>query len=77
MSEGQAESPRARRRPARRATRSTPPVVMLLDAGMEIDAPEVEFQGTPLAAAVRACCTADDFKHAARARRMVEFLVRR
>ena len=48
---------------------------VFLDAGADINAREVEFQGTPLAAAVRACCTADDPKQAERARRMVEFLL--
>jgi ankyrin repeat protein len=50
---------------------------ILLDAGADIDAREVEFQGTPLAAAVRSCCAVDDPKQAERARRMVEFLLKR
>lgn len=54
-----------------------PAAKLLLDAGAEIDALEVEFQGTPLAAAVRACCEADNPKQAERARRMVEFLHKR
>ena len=54
-----------------------PAAAVLLDAGAEIDARDVEFQGTPLAAAVRACCTVDDPQRAPRARRMIEFLLKR
>jgi ankyrin repeat protein len=50
---------------------------ILLDAGADINARDVEFQGTPLAAAVRACCAVEDPKQAERARRMVEFLLKR
>jgi ankyrin repeat protein len=50
---------------------------VFLDAGADINAREVEFQGTPLAAAVRSCCEAGDPKQAQRARRMVEFLLKR
>jgi ankyrin repeat protein len=50
---------------------------VLLDAGADIDAREVEFQGTPLAAAVRSYCAVEDSKQAERARRMVEFLLER
>jgi ankyrin repeat protein len=50
---------------------------LFLDAGADIDAREVEFQGTPLAAAVRSCCAAEDPKQAGRGRRMVEFLLQR
>ncbi|HWV98450.1 MAG TPA: ankyrin repeat domain-containing protein [Candidatus Acidoferrum sp.] len=50
---------------------------VLLDAGADIDAREVEFQGTPLAAAVRSCCAVEDSKQAERARQMVEFLLKR
>jgi ankyrin repeat protein len=50
---------------------------LLIDAGADIDAREVEFQGTPLAAAVRACCTAKDPKQADRVKQMVEFLLQR
>ena len=53
-----------------------PAAKLLLDAGADLNALEVEFQSTPLAAAVRACCTADDPKQAERARRMVEFLLK-
>jgi ankyrin repeat protein len=47
---------------------------VLLDAGADINAREVEFHGTPLAAAVRACGDADP-KKAERGRRMIEFLL--
>jgi ankyrin repeat protein len=50
---------------------------VLLDAGADINAREVEFQGTPLAAAVRSWCEAADPKQAERSRRMVEFLLKR
>jgi ankyrin repeat protein len=50
---------------------------VFLDAGADINAREVEFQGTPLAAAVRSCCTAKDPRQAQRGRRMVEFLLKR
>jgi ankyrin repeat protein len=50
---------------------------VFLDAGADIDARDVEFQGTPLAAAVRASCAATDPKQAQRPRRMVEFLLKR
>lgn len=60
---------------AERGDRSV--AAILLDAGGDIDAHEVEFQGTPLAAAVRTCCAAEDSQQAERARRMVEFLIKR
>jgi ankyrin repeat protein len=47
---------------------------VLLDAGADINARELEFHGTPLAAAVRACGDADP-RQAKRRRRMVEFLL--
>jgi ankyrin repeat protein len=47
----------------------------LLDAGADINAREVEFQGTPLAAAVRSCANGKDL--AKRGKRMVEFLLKR
>lgn len=50
---------------------------LLLDAGAEINAREVEFQGTPLAAAVRACGTQADPSQVQRLRRMVAFLIKR
>ena len=50
---------------------------VFLDAGADINARELEFQGTPLAAAVRTCCAAADVKQAQRLRRMVEFLLKR
>jgi len=50
---------------------------VFLDAGADINAREVEFQGTPLASAVRSCCEAVDSKQAQRRRRMVEFLLKR
>ena len=49
---------------------------VLLDAGADINARDLEFQATPLAAAVRAMGDADP-KHAERTRRMVEFLLKR
>jgi ankyrin repeat protein len=49
---------------------------VFLDAGADINAREVEFQGTPLAAAVRACGEADP-RQLAHSRRMVEFLLKR
>ena len=50
---------------------------VLLEAGADINAREVEFQGTPLAAAVRACCAAEDPAQAQRLHRMIEFLLKR
>jgi ankyrin repeat protein len=53
---------------------------VFLGAGADIDAREFEFQGTPLAAAVRYepwCRNADRAKHAELRRRMVEFLLKR
>jgi ankyrin repeat protein len=50
---------------------------LFLDAGADINARDVEFQGTPLAAAVRSCCVAADPKQTQRLRRMVEFLLQR
>jgi ankyrin repeat protein len=50
---------------------------ILLDAGADINAREVEFQGTPLAAAVRTVCTTDDPKHAANVRQTLELLLKR
>jgi ankyrin repeat protein len=50
---------------------------VLLDAGVDINAREVEFQGTPLAAAVRAYCYANDPEQKERQRSMVEFLLER
>ena len=43
---------------------------------MDINARDLEFQATPLAAAVRASSDPDP-KHAERTRRMVEFLLKR
>jgi len=54
-----------------------PVAAVLLDGGADVNAREVEFQGTPLAAAVRAFCSADELKQAERARRMVGFLLKR
>ena len=42
-----------------------------------MNAREVEFQGTPLAAAVRAWCRNADPKQAQRIRQMVKFLLKR
>jgi ankyrin repeat protein len=50
---------------------------LLLDAGADINARDLEFQGTPLAAAVRSCCAVADPKQAKRGRRMVAFLLQR
>jgi ankyrin repeat protein len=50
---------------------------LFLGAGANINAREVEFQGTPLAAAVRSCCAAEDPRQAEAGRRMVEFLLQR
>jgi ankyrin repeat protein len=50
---------------------------VLLDAGAQIDTREVEFQGTPLASAVRSCCRSEEPKQVERLRRMVEFLLQR
>lgn len=50
---------------------------VFLDAGADINAREVEFQGTPLAAAVRSCCAAENPEKVKRGRRMVEFLLKR
>jgi ankyrin repeat protein len=53
---------------------------VFLAAGADIDARDFEFQGTPLAAAVRTepwCRQEDRSKHAERQRRMVEFLLNR
>lgn len=50
---------------------------ILLDAGADINARDVEFQGSPLAAAVRSWCMDTDPKQKARRRRMVEFLLKR
>ena len=49
----------------------------MLDAGADINVREIEFQGTPLAAAVRVCCSAKDPERAERGRQMVEFLLKR
>jgi ankyrin repeat protein len=49
---------------------------VFLSAGADINARELEFQGTPLAAAVRACGDTDP-KQADRRCRMVEFLLKR
>ncbi|MGE0758024.1 MAG: ankyrin repeat domain-containing protein [Pirellulaceae bacterium] len=49
----------------------------LLDRGADINARELEFQGTPLAAAVRAWCAEAEPKLMPRRRLMVEFLLQR
>lgn len=48
----------------------------LLDAGADINARELEFHATPLAAAVRVCGDADG-EQAHRGRRMIEFFLQR
>jgi len=50
---------------------------LLLAAGADINARDLEFQGTPLAAGVRSWCQEADDHQARRKRRMVEFLLRR
>jgi ankyrin repeat protein len=50
---------------------------LFLEAGADINARDVEFQGTPLAAAVRSCFDVQDPKQAARMRRMIAFLLKR
>lgn len=50
---------------------------VLLNAGADINAREIEYQGTPLASAVRMCCAAEDPDRAERGRQMVEFLLNR
>jgi ankyrin repeat protein len=50
---------------------------MLLEAGADINAREVEYRGTPLAAAVRSWCKEADAAQTPRRRRMVEFLLNR
>jgi ankyrin repeat protein len=50
---------------------------VFLEAGADINARDVEFQGTPLAAAVRSCFDGEDRKQAERGRRMIEFLLKR
>lgn len=54
-----------------------PVAALLLAAGADINARDVEFQGTPLAAAVRACCTTADRRQTERQRQMIEFLLQR
>jgi ankyrin repeat protein len=49
---------------------------VLLDTGADINARDVEFQGTPLAAAIRSWCGEVDPKQSQRRRRMVEFLLK-
>lgn len=58
-------------------TGNQPVAALLLDAGADINARDVEFHGTPLAAAVRACCTASEPQQAKRARQMVEVFLQR
>jgi ankyrin repeat protein len=60
---------------AEHGDRST--ATVLLDAGVDIDVRDVEFHGTPLAAAVRSWCSETDPSRAQRKRRMVEFLLKR
>jgi ankyrin repeat protein len=50
---------------------------VFLKAGADINARDLEFQGTPLAAAVRAHCNSTEPKQRQRLRRMVEFLLKR
>jgi ankyrin repeat protein len=48
-----------------------------LDAGVDINPRELEFQGTPLAAAVRVCCETEEPERVQRLGQMVEFLLNR
>lgn len=48
---------------------------ILLVAGADINAREVADQGTPLASAVRSCCSAKEPEQSERARKMIEFLL--
>lgn len=50
---------------------------VFLEAGADLNARDIEFQGTPLAAAVRSCGDVEDPKQSERGRRMVEFLLKR
>jgi ankyrin repeat protein len=50
---------------------------VLLGAGADVNAREIEFQGTPLAWVVRLCCAAKDPMRAERGAQMVEFLLQR
>ncbi len=50
---------------------------VFLDAGADVNARELEFQGTPLAAAVRSCPTGDDPETAERGQGMIAFLLKR
>jgi ankyrin repeat protein len=60
---------------AERGDRAAAKVV--LDAGADINARDIEFQGTPLAAAVRSCAVGTESEIGADGRRMIEFLLRR
>jgi ankyrin repeat protein len=55
--------------------RSIAPV--LLEAGADINARDLEFKETPLAAAVRLCLHGEDRKQVGRGRRMIRFLLKR
>jgi ankyrin repeat protein len=59
---------------AERADRSM--AAELLKFGADINARELEFQGTPLAAAVRAWCRETDPKQGQRCRQMVSYLLK-
>lgn len=50
---------------------------LLLERGANLNARELEFQGTPLASAVRSWCGETDPKRAQQKRRTVEFLLNR
>ncbi len=50
---------------------------VFLDAGADPDAMDLEFNGTPLAAAVRSCVQSQERKQAERGRRMIRYLLRR
>src|SRR4051812_19688011 len=50
---------------------------VFLDAGADVNARELEFEGTPIAAAVRSCAGVNDAEKAERGRRMIAFLLKR
>jgi ankyrin repeat protein len=50
---------------------------VFLDAGADVNARELEFQGTPLAAAVRSCASGDDLEKGERVQGMIAFLLKR
>ena len=49
---------------------------VFVKAGADINARDLEFKGTPLAAAVRSCCATENSRQAKRGRGMIEFLLK-